>query len=140
MTLGKLYLDTKSGKKVISASRSSCVIFEQYVFDDSLMWEISHQYETMVVSVQVFVNNELVIPNDIVIEDNATIKLYFNQDTFDGFSTGFCNVLFYTNVGCGYTDAAINPSPTPTLTPTQTPTQTAAITPTPTVTPTPSGV
>jgi hypothetical protein len=33
MTLGKLYLDNKSGKKVISSSRSACVVFEQYVFD-----------------------------------------------------------------------------------------------------------
>jgi hypothetical protein len=106
------------------------------VLDDSVIWEISHEYETMAVSVQAFINNELIIPNDIVIEDNSTIKLYFNRSAFDDYLVGFCNVLYYTNVGCGYTDAAINPSPTPTPGPTPTPTQTPTQTATPTVTPT----
>ena len=66
MKLGKLFIDTKTGKRVISNSHKLCVRFEQYEFPTpSNEWELSHIYATDAFNIQVFTDYELILPDEI---------------------------------------------------------------------------
>ena len=127
MILGKVFIDTKTGKRVISSANDTCVVLKQYVFGEpSESWTISHIYETESLTIQSFSNDMMFMANNVVIDDESHVTLHFSEPR-----TGFCNVLFYTTVGCKCDDAAINPTTTPTPTPTSTPYDTPTVTPTP---------
>ena len=133
MKLGKLFVDTKTGGYIISRSHRLCVKLEQFSFPEKNdIWTIPHDYDTESVNIQVFADNELIIPEYIIIDDLNTIRIEFHEP-----QSGFCNVLFYTNKHCECDDV-INPSPTPTPTLTSTPTVTPTSTVTPTATATPT--
>lgn len=134
MALVKLFVDTKTGRKVISKSDDFCVILQQFIgFESSNEWVIEHHYETSVVNVQTYVNDKLVIPNQIIVDGDDKITMQFSEEV-----SGFCNVLFYTRIDCGCGDAVLLPTPTVTPTPSVTPSFTPTPTVTPSISPTPS--
>ena len=77
MILSKLFIDTKTGKHVVSKSNDICVNFVQYEFTDaSDTWTINHVYETEALTLQSFSDNIMFIAENVVIWDSNTITLH----------------------------------------------------------------
>lgn len=134
MALGKLFLNTKTGEKIISNNDDPSIVFEQFVFDNpSSTWYIDHVNNTTAFNIQVVCNDEVALPDEIYVESSNRIRVEFTENR-----TGFCNVLFFARGFCGV-DPVINPTPTPTpsttatVLVTPTPSTTATMTPTPTI-------
>lgn len=62
--------------------------YQHIQHDASDVWNITHNIGSNY-TINVFVNNELVSPSEIVVTDNCNIVLYFNRMV-----SGFANLIF----------------------------------------------
>src|SRR5229473_1070926 len=126
LQLSKLYKDIKTGSFVIFDDNDLLLCPFQFIQGiPSNIWTIVHNRHSLNIAVQVYINNQLAMPDDVIIINENSFEVHFQTPV-----NGFINVLLYTHK----TDCV--PLPSPTVTPTVTRTQTVTPTVTSTVTPT----
>ena len=145
MQLRRWLKSKTDGSNFLTSSMDSMLCafsFTQIVASDT--WVIQHNNNSIILAIQVYIDDELVEPDDITINDLNTFTISFSESL-----SGVVNFLLY-KVGGDIECVIITPTPsitpTQTVTPTVTPTSTvtpsvtatATVTPTPTQTATPS--
>ena len=135
MNLKELFKNLKDGKYVISeTSEFTLCAYTHEQFHPLREWSVNHYNNSTLVAVQVFVDDELIDPDQIVINSPDRFTIKFLEPT-----AGRVNfVIHTTNEDCGI--LVVTPTPTQTVTPTNepTPTLTPSFTPTFGSTPTPT--
>ncbi len=128
MQLGQWFKSKTDGSNYITvASGNSLCAYSFTQTTASTDWVIEHNNNSIIIAIQVFIDNELVEPDEIVINSPNVFTVKFSSEV-----SGVVNFMLY-KTGSVDDCAVIFPSLTPDVTPT--PTETiSAVTPTPTIT------
>jgi len=126
-TLRELFRNRADGTDVITDGAGSSIVgysFEQTSATN--VWVVRHLNNSTILGVQVYINSELVEPDDITIVDSNAFEVSFSEPV-----VGFVNFLLFTTL-----EGVLLATPTPTvslslgITPTSTPSGTPTPTPT----------
>ncbi len=123
MDLKRWFKSKTDGSNFLSEDTGSVICAYEFThIPVSDEWVINHDNDSIILAVQVFINNELIEPDEITINNSNTFTINFSIPV-----SGVVNFLVL-KVGTGVICNEI--TPTPTITPTNTVT--------PTITPSPS--
>src|SRR4051812_7715001 len=126
MTLLKLYKDLQTGSFILMDKDDPILCPFQFIQSvPDTIWHVIHNRDSLNIAIQIYVNNKLVTPHDIINITPDSFDILFSIPV-----NGVANVAVYTD------PTHCIPLLSPTVTPTLTPTPTLTMTMTPTVTPT----
>ncbi len=111
-----VYIDLESNKYAIKASEinENLKVYKLSVETASDTWVLSHEENTKDVLIKVYVNDEEITPQEVIINDALRITVTFNTPT-----VGELHVFLF--------NLDQSPAPTPTVTSNPTPTPTPTI-------------
>ncbi len=91
-----LYRNLKTGQLIQKYVVPNNQCGQQFVFEDSALWEIEHSYNTLFALVQVYVD-EKVVDAKVTIVDESNIQINFSGTNV----SGYANIVFATaNESC----------------------------------------
>jgi hypothetical protein len=102
MDLKQLYKNVITGESILLDPKESTMCPYSEIFTPLTDWVVTHNNDTMLIVMQVFVNDILVDPDEVVINDGNTFTVKFGVPT-----AGRVNFLVYNGIGgngCGVVD------------------------------------